>query len=272
MVARAPHQQGRLSRLLDEQGLEPVEVPLLAIDPPSDGGLGLRRAVADLHAGTIAALAITSPNGAVALAEAIRGHDDAGVADGVGPTTGGRPVLADVFVGCVGPGTAARTRDVLGVAPDLVASVHTTAGLGQQFPAPDEVAGVVDGRATVVLPRADIASAELPRILASGGWLVRDVEAYRTRLVTDIDAEVRDALASGDIDAVAAGSPSTVDALVGALDGVSPAARLVSIGPVTSARARDHGLDVAAEAAPHDLPSLVAAVVRALAETGAGLP
>lgn len=274
MVARAPHQQGRLSRLLEAEGLEPVEVPLLAIDPPSDDGLGLRRAVDDLHAGTIAALAITSPNGAVALAEAIRSHDGGGVEEGVHDDAAGSPsvVLADVFVGCVGPGTAARSRDVLGVEPDLVASVHTTAGLGEQFPTPDELPHAVDGRTTVVLPRADIASEELPRVLATRGWLVRDVEAYRTRLVTEIDGDVRDALARGDIDAVAAGSPSTVDALVGALDGVPLAARLVSIGPVTSARARDHGLEVAAQADPHDLPSLVAAVVRALAGSDPGLP
>ncbi len=112
-----------------------------------------------------------------------------------------------------------------------------------------------------VLPRADISSPELPRLLAAKGWQVDDVAAYRTRLVTDIGEDVRAALASGAIAAVAVGSPSTVEALVGALDGEELAAALVSIGPVTSARARHHGLAVAREADPHDIDGLAAAVV-----------
>lgn len=247
LVARAAHQSGRLSQRLRAVGIEPVEVPLLAIDPPADDGAELERAVDGLLAGTITAIAVTSPNGAAALA---RGMADRGVR-----------VPDDVFVACVGPGTARRVRLDLDVEPDLVATVHTTAGLAAEFPVPD---GGSDAQ-TVLLPRADIASPTLPVDLAAKGWGVRDVQAYRTRLVTDVATPVLDDLADGSIAAVAAASPSTVEALVGALDGRPLAARLVSIGPVTSARARDHDLVVAAEADPHDLDGLVTAVRAALA-------
>lgn len=242
-MARAAHQQDELSSRLRALGAQPVEVPLLAIDPPADDGARLRRAVDDLAAGRYAAVGITSANGVDALARTI----DAAGAIG--------SILDEVFVACVGPGTAHRSRQVLDRVPDLVPEVHTTTGLGDAFPA---------GTGRVLLPRADIASPELPTTLRARGWEVDDVHAYRTRLVTDLPEGVAADLLAGRIEAVAAGSPSTVDALVAGLGGRPPDAALVSIGPVTSRRARDHGLSVAAEADPHDLDGLVAACVAAI--------
>lgn len=248
LVARAAHQQNGLSNRLRSLGAEPVEVPLLAIDPPADDGAALRAAVDDLASGRLGVVGITSPNGASALVA---------IADQV---KGAREALAAAWIGCVGPGTARRFAEVAGRQPDLVAPVHTTAGLGAAFPRPGDL-----GRgARVLLARADIASPELPAALAADGWAVDDIHAYRTRLVTDLPDDVLDRLASGDIDAVAAGSPSTVDALVAVLDGRDLRALLVSIGPVTSARAREHDLSVAAEADPHDLDGLLVAVTAAL--------
>lgn len=251
LVARAAHQQGRLYERLADLGAEPVEVPLLAIEDAPDEGAALRAAVHDLAAGDLRVVGITSPNGVAALVAV------------AGDVPGARDSLGTAWVGCVGPGTAGRFHDLVGRAPDLVAPVHTTAGLGEAFPAPEDL----DAR-RVLLPRADIASAALPEALRVQGWEVDDVTAYRTRLLTDLPDDVVDDLAAGRIDAVAAGSPSTVDALVEALDGTTldptHGARLVSIGPVTSARARASGLVVAAEADPHDLDGLVLAIVTAL--------
>jgi uroporphyrinogen III methyltransferase / synthase len=58
-------------------------------------------------------------------------------------------------------------------------------------------------------------------------------------------------------------SSSTVRFLLDALggDGVLGAARVVSIGPATSATAREHGLEVHVEAERHDVDGLVAALV-----------
>lgn len=252
LVARAAHQQGRLSALLAGLGAIPVEVPLLAIDAPEDGGAALRAAVADLAAGHVRVVGLTSPNGVAAVAAA--------AAD----VPGAPSALATAWVGCVGPGTAGRFHDLVGRAPDLVAPVHTTAGLGEAFPAPDGL-----GTDRVLLLRADLASPGLPRALRRDGWQVDDVTAYRTRLVTDLPDDVVEDLVTGAIDAVAAGSPSTVDALVEALDGAvldaDHGAKLVAIGPVTATRARDLGVAVAAQADPHDIDGLVRAVVDALA-------
>jgi uroporphyrinogen III methyltransferase/synthase len=57
-------------------------------------------------------------------------------------------------------------------------------------------------------------------------------------------------------------SSSTVRFFMDAMDGKPPPeGRVVSIGPVTSATAREHGLDVHVEAARHDIDGLVDALV-----------
>ena len=58
-------------------------------------------------------------------------------------------------------------------------------------------------------------------------------------------------------------SSSTVRFLLEALGGPEPlaAARLASIGPVTSATLREHGLEPALEAPHHDIDGLVDALV-----------
>ena len=57
-------------------------------------------------------------------------------------------------------------------------------------------------------------------------------------------------------------SSSTVTRFLEAAgDGVPNGARVVSIGPVTSATAREHGLEVHVEAERHDIDGLVEALV-----------
>ena len=56
-------------------------------------------------------------------------------------------------------------------------------------------------------------------------------------------------------------SSSTVRFLIGAGAELPPAARVVSIGPVTSETAREHGLTVDVEAERHDVEGLVTVLV-----------
>jgi uroporphyrinogen III methyltransferase/synthase len=87
------------------------------------------------------------------------------------------------------------------------------------------------------------------------------VEAYRTVPVTELDPGVRQRLELGEIDVLAFASSSTVRNFVDLFGGPPPAGtRVASIGPVTSQTCRDLGLQVDAEADPHDLDGLVAAV------------
>ena len=56
-------------------------------------------------------------------------------------------------------------------------------------------------------------------------------------------------------------SSSTVRFFMDAVGGVPAGARVVSIGPVTRATAREHGIEVHVEAARHDIDGLVDALV-----------
>jgi uroporphyrinogen III methyltransferase/synthase len=79
---------------------------------------------------------------------------------------------------------------------------------------------------------------------------------------------VAESLAGAQLEAAAAAdyvtftSSSTVRFFLESVNGAfPPAARVVSIGPVTSATAREHGLAVHVEAERHDIDGLVDALV-----------
>jgi uroporphyrinogen-III synthase len=135
-------------------------------------------------------------------------------------------------VAAVGPGTAERLREH-GVEPDFVPRVSSQDGLLAEFPRP---AG-----------RVLFAAAEGARRRPIDALGADYVPLYRTRLLMP-DPPL------GDVVVLASGSAARAYAAIG---GGAPA---VTIGPQTSDVARSAGLDVAAEAATHDLDGLVAAV------------
>jgi uroporphyrinogen-III synthase len=154
-------------------------------------------------------------------------------------------------VAAVGPGTAAALRDRHLVA-DLVPERAVAESLVDAFP---------EGPGRVLLPQAAAARPVLATGLASKGWDVDVVEAYRTVPVAAPPA-AREAAARAD--AITFTSASTVS---GFLDAVGPGGLppvVVSIGPITSARARESGVAVHAEASPHTVEGLVDEVVRVL--------
>jgi uroporphyrinogen III methyltransferase/synthase len=156
----------------------------------------------------------------------------------------------------VGSGTAAALWRH-GIVADLVPDRFTTRGLAEALVA-------VGAPQRVLLPRADIATPTLADLLQQAGWDVVEVEAYRTVRVPALDADVRRDLQGGDIDIVAFASSSTVRNLVDLLGApLHATTRVAAIGPVTADTCRQLGLRVDAEADPHDLDGLVAAVVDA---------
>jgi uroporphyrinogen III methyltransferase/synthase len=95
--------------------------------------------------------------------------------------------------------------------------------------------------------------------LASRGAQVSTVALYRTLSEPPDEVAAEAAARAGWITfASASAVASYVEAFPG---GPPPGARLVSIGPVTSAAIREAGLEVSVEAEGHDLDGLVAAVV-----------
>jgi uroporphyrinogen III methyltransferase/synthase len=116
----------------------------------------------------------------------------------------------------------------------------------------------------VLLARAEVARDALPDGLRARGHVVDVLAVYRT-VAGRPSPEVLAAVRVGAFDAVVFTASSTVSRyceLVG--DRPVPHPAVISIGPVTSATARDAGLIPAAEADPHTLDGVVAALVGTL--------
>jgi uroporphyrinogen III methyltransferase/synthase len=243
LVPRARGQAGGFSRLLRERGAEALEVPAIEIRPVASTG-ELDRAVQELAEGRHDWLVLTSVNGVAAL----RGRVEA---LGWGGEVPGRARVA-----AVGPATEAALRD-WGVVPDLVPEVATTAALGLRFP---------DGPGDVLLARADRANPELGAALRAKGWRTREVVAYHTVPVGELDPATRRRLDGGEVDWVAFTAASTVEGFVRGYGGPAPSGvRVAAIGPVTAGAARAAGMRVAATATRHTIPGLVAAIEHAVA-------
>ena len=116
----------------------------------------------------------------------------------------------------------------------------------------------VEGRrALVVRPAA--ARDVLPDALRERGAEVDAVALYETVREQPEPAAIE---AARDADYVTFTSASTVRNLSEALGGELPAgARVVSIGPITSAAAREAGIEVAVEASRHDVDGLIEALL-----------
>lgn len=239
LVPRAPSQAAELADRIRALGGEPVLAPVIAIEPGDSAALAA--GVGELAAGTVALVCLTSPNGVDAVADALAaaGHD-------------GTSLRRAGMLAAVGPGTAARLRTRLGVHADLVPETATTESLGRAVP---------PGSGRALLPRADLANPVLGELLAAKGYDPVEITAYRTGRPRQLPPDVLERLEAGEVDLLAFASPSTARNFV-ALVGDRPwQGRVVSIGPVTTAACHQLGLAVAAEADPHDLDGLVAALV-----------
>jgi uroporphyrinogen III methyltransferase/synthase len=234
VVCRARHQASSLVDRLRRLGAEAVEVPVIEITGPSDGGVGLRQAAFAVRDNDW--VVFTSPNAVERFFALLR---DA-------------RALGDVGVAAIGPGTATALAD-RGVLADLTPDRSLAEGLVEAFPR---------GPGRVLLPQAAAARPVLAAGLGEKGWAVEVVEAYRTTPATpppDLLA------AAAKADAIAFTSASTV---VNYLDAAGPDAvppAVVCIGPVTAATASERGLTVTAVAERHTLDGLLdvlAAVLR----------
>lgn len=249
LVPRARRQAGVLSALLRDRGAEPLEAPTIEIDVPDPSAPHALDEVVGTHGvglGAFSWIALTSANGVDALRHRV---EKAG---------GDARALGGVRVAAVGPATADALA-AWGIRPDLVADPATTEALGRAFPPAS--ARVGSGVPTVLLPRADIATTELPVALRDKGWGVEEVVAYRTRPVQEFSPSVRRALEDDQVHWLAFTASSTVEGFVRAWPGpLPPSTKVAAIGPVTAQAVRDHGLRLDVEATEHTIPGLVAAI------------
>jgi uroporphyrinogen III methyltransferase/synthase len=234
-VTRARAQTSGLASRLRELGAEVVETPAIRIEPrPVEGDL--RAAVDRIEEHAL--VCVTSPNGANLLFEALKslGRD--------------ARALAGAVVAAIGPGTAVELARH-GIRADVVPERFVAEALVEAL---EPVA--VEGR-RVLVARAAEARAVLPDALRERGAEVDDIALYET-VAEPLDDDRRAALERATY--VTFTSSSTVRFLLES--GVRPpeTARIVSIGPVTSATAQEHGLTVHVEAERHDIDGLVEAL------------
>ena len=234
-VTRARAQASGLAATLRELGAEVVETPAIRIEPrPVEGEL--RAAIDRIE--EYALVCVTSPNGVQLLFDAL--------------ATVGRDAraLAGATVAAIGPGTAAELAD-RGIVADVVPERFVAEALVEAL-APVEVQ-----ERRVLVARAADARSVLPDGLRERGAEVDDVALYDTVAEPLAHAE-HAALERATY--VTFTSSSTVSFLLGS--GVRPpeSARVVSIGPVTTSTAEEHGLTVHVEAERHDVNGLVEAL------------
>lgn len=149
----------------------------------------------------------------------------------------------------------ARALRARGVEPAHVPVRADGADLGESLPD-------VEGK-RVALVRASAAGSQLPDTLRRRGAVVLEITAYRTVEGPAASAEqLQIALIDPDLGAVVFASGSAVRGFVD----LGGSARLpaITIGPRTSASARDLGFQVLAEAGTQSVAGLANAVLRAL--------
>ena len=248
IVTRAREQASELVSRLRVAGADAIEVPVIRIADPSDGGVALRAAAARVH--EFDWVVLTSANGAERLCREVR---DA-------RAFGGARVAA------IGPATASALRR-WGITPDLVPARFVAEALVDAFPSgPAGPEGQKQSSGRVLLARAAVAREVLPDGLRAKGWTVEEVEAYRTERVAVNEAR---RAAIGAADAIAFTSSSTVTNYLEAVgaDAVPPV--VACIGPVTADTARSRGLRVDIEAEEHTIDGLVGALVAHLGQHSA---
>ncbi|HZL48594.1 MAG TPA: uroporphyrinogen-III synthase, partial [Solirubrobacteraceae bacterium] len=236
-------QASGLARRLEELGASVIQAPSIRIQPIE--GPAPKLAPYDL-------ICLTSPNAVSALFERL--------SRAAHPPRDAR-AFGGAYVAAIGPGTA-RALAEHGVLADIV-------------PEPSVAEALVEALADTLVDRALVARAKqardlLPDALRARGAEVDVLALYETvaePLAPDALAEARAA------DYITFTSSSTVrfflDAAGGAA-GLSPATRIVSIGPVTSETLREHRLEPHVEADPHDVDGVVQALLTDAGRSGGG--
>jgi uroporphyrinogen III methyltransferase/synthase len=240
VVTRTREQAGELSKALGELGADVIELPTIRIEHPED-----KQGFAELvtHAHEYDWLVFTSPNG-------VERFFDAFFATYPDARSLGNPRIA-----AIGNGTAKKIREYR-FTVDLIPEKFVAEGLIDAF----------KKESIENLTMLWVKAAESRDVIYDGltklGAIVDECIAYQTVPETADPTGAKARLAEQGADLITFTSGSTVDHFFDlGLDWPDGCAA-ASIGPVTSAALRKHGQPPAFEANPHDIPGLVAAIVR----------
>lgn len=248
VVTRSRNQASDFARAIEDLGGEPWEFPTIDIGAPEDFG-PLDAAIQQVE--TYDWIIITSVNGVHGFMQRMKalGKD---VRD-----------LKGIELFAVGP----RTKEELegfGLTCSYVPGEYSADAIL------DGLKGHEIKGKKILLPRADIARKVLPETLTELGAEVSDVVAYRTIMGDANSALLRQMFADNMIHVVTFTSSSTVKNFVEMLNVENYQELLkdvvvASIGPITTATAKEMGIRVDVEAAEYTIPGLTKAIVDHLA-------
>ncbi len=239
IITRDRRQSAMLAEPLEALGAETLFVPVIEIAPAEASSL--ERAIGELD--RYDWLIFTSVNGVRHFVGALDRSD--------------RDLRALKAKLCaIGPATRAAI-EALHLRVDVMPPEYVAESLI------DALAGEDLQGKRILLPRAAVARDLVPVTLRERGAIVDVVDAYRTIIPANAAAAVKDALARKP-HWITFTSSSTVKNFIEvagreALEGI----KVASIGPVTSATARELGVRVDVEADPHTIDGLVAAIASA---------
>lgn len=247
LVTRSAEQSSKFTTLLQQQGARVVEMPALAITPPSDW-TDFDRAIANLA--QFQWLILTSANGVDYFFDrlAILGYD--------------ARTLAGVKIAVVGRRTAAalQTRQLN---PDFIPPNYVADSLVANFP--EDLAGQ-----RLLFPRVETGGRQiLVREFSDRGAEIVEVAAYQSECPEQIDPTALQALRQQQIDVVTFASSKTVKNFYRLLkqqlglattNSILAKVNIASIGPQTSKTCRELLGRVDLEAEEYTLEGLTTAI------------
>jgi uroporphyrinogen III methyltransferase / synthase len=248
LVTRPRDQAEEFVQLLEAEGAEPIEAPMIRIAPPDDYG-PLDEACA--RAAAFSWIVFSSANAVDAFVERLLA------------TPQDLRALHGVKLCGVGAATASRLAH-FGLKVDLTPAEYRAEALLQALADSGDIGGM-----EVLLPHADIGRELLADELRKRGAKVTEAIAYRTivaEAAREGEPDIYRMLLERRIDVVTFTSPSSVRNFVQVL-GAEPAADLLtstivaSIGPVTAEAASQCHIKTTIVPATYTVPALVSAIV-----------
>lgn len=242
IVTRARHQASALSQAIEELGGEAWEFPAIELAPPSEPE-HLTKALKNLK--HFQWLVFTSVNGVEAFFKELTKQSQ-DIRD-----------LKGMEIVAIGPATQAALEEKnlrVAYVPEEYRAEKIIEGLASR---------ILPGQ-SVLLARAEEARDILPESLKALGADVWDIPVYKTVLGRANREELKSLLAEKAIQAVTFTSSSTVRNFIRLLEGdlsLLDGVKVFSIGPITSATARELGLKVHKEAVKYTIAGLVQALV-----------
>ncbi|MGA2749381.1 MAG: uroporphyrinogen-III C-methyltransferase [Verrucomicrobiota bacterium] len=244
VVTRSRDNASQLSRLLRERGADVLEIPTIRILPPTE-----KQHIADvlLALNSYDWLVFTSPNGVAAFFDYFfKVFDD--LRD-----------IGGVRIAAVGPATAEKLRQ-LHLKVDVTPKEFVASRLAEAMA---ELGSLENLK--ILLLRAEVANAELPKKLEEMGAIVDDIACYKTVPETeDRDGAAARLLETG-ADWITFTSASTVENFHARFDlpqlrARHPQIKLASIGPETTKAILALGLKPDIESRQHTIEGLADAL------------